>query len=647
MSQDVFWIELQEEIINNEYHLKQFLGCGGYGAVYKAYQVIKDQRMREVAVKLIAPEDDETKAEKQLIELKAAFNLNHEHLIHSYTGGSCKVQGDEYLFIVMEIAETNLEKKLKTEKISIPEVKEIVKATATALQYLHNSAPRKAHRDIKPANLLYVIDKEAKEVKKWKVSDFGSLREIGTKNSARTSDRRGTTSYLSPEAFDGILEIHCDMWSLGIMTAEILTGTRPFMADTEAQLMKKIIEEKPEIDWSKIPEPFTAIVRGCLEKQREKRWTAEQVLTALKPKVQSQSSVISSLKVNKEITKSTLIPPETTPPPEIAPPAVQPSSIAPAPRISSPTPQSVPQSVAQRLSTTPPQQLTPRILVPQPVAPVVKAPKQQRQPEYISEDIGCGVTLEMASIPGGIFAMGSPSTEEGREEHETPQHQVTIPAFYAGKYLITQAQWQAVIGNNNLWKEVMGNIPSKPSYFKGEKRPIENISWHMAVEFCNKLSKKTGKKYRLLSEAEWEYACRAGTKAPFHFGKTITPELVNYNGNKSYANAPKGLYREQTTDVGSFPPNAFGLYDMHGNLLEWCSDKWHDNYKGAPTDGSSWETGFSNRRVLRGGSWNNSAVLCRSALRYSYPAGDRNYYFGFRVALVSVWGLLFTPRRWS
>ncbi len=130
---------------------------------------------------------------------------------------------------------------------------------------------------------------------------------------------------------------------------------------------------------------------------------------------------------------------------------------------------------------------------------------------------------------------------------------------------------------------------------------------------ASKLSEKTGKTYRLPSEAEWEYACRAGTTTPFYFGETITPDLVNYDGNYPYGAAPKGLYRKQTTDVGSFPPNPFGLYDMHGNVWEWCSDRWHDNYNGAPTDGSSWETGRDNNRVQRGGSWNSNAVVCRCA----------------------------------
>ncbi|WP_333235524.1 MULTISPECIES: formylglycine-generating enzyme family protein [unclassified Microcoleus] len=241
---------------------------------------------------------------------------------------------------------------------------------------------------------------------------------------------------------------------------------------------------------------------------------------------------------------------------------------------------------------------------------------------FFPEDLGNGVVLEMVYIPGGTFMMGSPATESGRDD-ERPQHQVTVPAFYAGKYPITQAQWQAVMGNN-------------PSDDKGEKRPVETVGWYHAVEFCGKLSQQTGKKYRLLSEAEWEYACRAGTTTQFHFGETITPDLVNYDGNLPYANVPKGLYRRETTDVGSFPPNNFGVYDMHGNVMEWCSDRWHENYNDAPTDGSSWETGTDDCRVQRGGSWYHSAVYCGSHLRDWCWADYGGWHRGFRVALASV-----------
>lgn len=245
------------------------------------------------------------------------------------------------------------------------------------------------------------------------------------------------------------------------------------------------------------------------------------------------------------------------------------------------------------------------------------------QAEFFPEGLGNNLSLEMVKIPGGNFQMGSPTTEAGRKAHESPQHSVDIAPFYLGKYVVTQEQYQAVMGSN-------------PAELKGSKRPVEQVSWTDAMKFCQKLAQKTGKNYRLPSEAEWEYACRAGTTTPFYFGETITPELVNYHGEFPYGQAPQGLNREVTSNVGIFPPNAFGLYDMHGNVWEWCSDAWHNDYSGAPTDGSSWEVLTSMVtliRVVRGGSWSYYGADCRSAARLSYPAFSAYGHIGFRVAL--------------
>jgi formylglycine-generating enzyme required for sulfatase activity len=244
--------------------------------------------------------------------------------------------------------------------------------------------------------------------------------------------------------------------------------------------------------------------------------------------------------------------------------------------------------------------------------------QENHQAKYFKEDLSNGITLEMVQIPGGSFMMGSPASEKGRTQDESPQHQVNVPAFSMGKYVVTQEQYQQIIGKN-------------PSSFKGAKRPVEQVSWKNAVEFCQKLSEKTGREYRLPSEAEWEYACRAGTTTPFHFGETITTELANYNGTSIYASEPKGKYLQKTTDVGSFPPNAFGLYDMHGNVWEWCQDDWHNNYIDAPKDGSGWTSRSGNTKLLRGGSWYFNPGNCRSAYRHYSNLDHNNIRIGFRV----------------
>ena len=255
--------------------------------------------------------------------------------------------------------------------------------------------------------------------------------------------------------------------------------------------------------------------------------------------------------------------------------------------------------------------------------------REEGRAKYFTEDLGNGITLELVEIPGGTFMMGSPENEKGRYDSESPQHQVTVPSFYMAKFQVTQEQWKAVAQLSQVERE----LKLDPSKFKGDNLPVERVSWYDAVEFCARLSKHTGKEYRLPSEAEWEYACRAGITTPFHFDKTITTDLANYNGNYTYADEPKGEHRGRTTPVGSFPPNAFGLYDLHGNVLEWCADVYHDNYQGAPNDGSAWVSGKNSEYVLRGGSWPYAPVGCRSANRVrSYP-DLINYFFGFRCVV--------------
>ena len=257
-----------------------------------------------------------------------------------------------------------------------------------------------------------------------------------------------------------------------------------------------------------------------------------------------------------------------------------------------------------------------------------EAERKSRRAYQFVEDLPGGVGIEMVAIPSGRFLMGSPEGEGG--DSERPQHQVTVPPFFMGRYPITQAQWRAVAA----MPKVKQDLETDPSHFKGDDmRPVEQVSWDDAMEFCARLSAHTGRSYSLPSEAEWEYACRAGTTTPFHFGETITTDVANYDGNYTYGDGPKGERRGKTTPVGQFGvANAFGLCDMHGNVREWCLDSWHGNYEGAPTDGSAWDAdGARDGRVRRGGSWDAYPTYCRSAYRnFNFPA-NRLINGGFRV----------------
>ena len=255
----------------------------------------------------------------------------------------------------------------------------------------------------------------------------------------------------------------------------------------------------------------------------------------------------------------------------------------------------------------------------------IQAQDKKAPPKNFTNAIG----MKFVWIAPGSFVMGSPKEEKLRLDRET-QHKVTLTkGFYMSVYTVTQEQWQAVMGNN-------------PSRFKGEKNlPVEQVSWEDCQEFVKKLRDKDKKAYRLPSEAEWEYACRAGTKTPFHFGATISTDQVNYYGEAVYGDGKKGVDRKKTTPVGSFPANAWGLHDMHGNVWQWCQD-WYGDYpqkdvvdpQGAEKRGKNDKDDKDkddNFRVLRGGSWDNDPRHCRSASRSWNVPGFRNDDFGCRV----------------
>jgi formylglycine-generating enzyme required for sulfatase activity len=236
------------------------------------------------------------------------------------------------------------------------------------------------------------------------------------------------------------------------------------------------------------------------------------------------------------------------------------------------------------------------------------------------EDLGNGVTLEMVAIPGGTFQMGS--TRENPTGEESPQHLVSVKPFFLSKGMITQQQWTAI----------RRQLP--PCRFYGPKLPVENVTWKEALDFAKRLSKETGHAYRLPCEAEWEFACRAGMNTPFSTGVTITTGLANFCGPHTYRSEAPGLYRHVSTPAGTFPPNPFGLFDMHANLWEICADSWHPDYTGAPFEGGAWITGGEpGFRAARGGSWHEPPANCRSASRLRIGENERDDLTGFRLAL--------------
>ncbi len=636
---DLLWRMLEESDIDGKYYLEKLLGSGSYGGVFLANEFVGDHFIRQVAVKLITPDADQQKRTEQLQELIAAVNLQHPNLVRCFVPGQCTIRRSDFLYLVMELAEGTLQGHMdKTKTLPVAEVEEIVKAIASALVYLHGERNPIVHRDLKPGNILRVGNC-------WKLSDFGLLRAMNSQKSERTNNQNGTHGYSPPESYDRVVAVSWDIWSLGVMIAEMLTGQFPFTGKTNEQLMAQVMKEPPSIDWSKIPEPLAEIVKGCLEKDRNKRPTAAKVLDAVTTKISTASKIEPVVPtaakvldaVTRKISTARKIEPEVPP------------SILKGKTTATPWWSIFAKNVTPNIDVL--REFTFKVVTVDGKGKINH--RETKQASYFTEDLGTDITLEMVYIPKGSFNMGAPASEAESNDSQRPQHQVTIKPFLMGKYPITQAQWAAVAKLPKIKYDLKPDL----SCCKGNNRPVEMVSWYHAVEFCARLSRKTGSSYRLPSEAEWEYACRAGTTTPFHFGETITTDLANYNGNYIYAAGPKGIDRYETTPVGSFGvANAFGLYDMHGNVWECCADPWHENYDGAPTDGSVWDEtcndnryhdsmdllvkseGKDNRsRLLRGGSWYDSPQVCRSACRVGVAPDFAFFYIGFRVVCVAAW----------
>src|SRR5437588_3455642 len=260
-----------------------------------------------------------------------------------------------------------------------------------------------------------------------------------------------------------------------------------------------------------------------------------------------------------------------------------------------------------------------------------EAKRHRGRAQQFTERLGNHAILEMVQIPGRTFVMGAPESEPDSGTSERPQHRVTVAGFFLGKHAVTIDQWRSVMGAR---PEAM-NI-AEATFKRSGRQPVVRVSFDEAEDFCAHLSRQTGREYRLPSEAEWEYACRAGTSTAFVFGPAISRQVVNYDGEALRRARPDGTHSTTRPDGALRVANGFGLFDMHGNVWEWCEDYWHNTYQGAPEDGSAWKEGESRNRVLRGGSWYATAEFCRAAARRpGGEAGIRSRQIGFRVAMTA------------
>ncbi len=579
------------------------LGEGGMGAVYLA----EDTQLRcQVALKipLVREGDGPKLIERFHREARLAQSVHHPYICPVYAVG--EIEGVHYL--TMPFIEGNaLSRLVGPERCwKQEEAAELVRRLALALQTLHER--QVIHRDLKPHNIMLRADGAPM------LMDFGLACALGGEGPRFTTTGKalGTPAYMPPELANGdgkAMSPATDVYSLGMILFELLTGRLPFDAPDLRVLFYQILMVPP-------PSPTTlradldreleAVCLKTLAKEPKERHTGMAELAAdldayLRGVAARQPPAMTVEKVpaSEELRVA-------------CPQCGRRLKVPPAfvgKRMRCPGCQGRFEVPADPQATLTPISMSIRELPP--LAPPA-APKARRAGEILMSSLG----MKLAWIPPGSFLMGSPASEAKRNDDET-QHRVTLTkGFCMGIHPVTQGQWRAVMGYN-------------PSHFKGDDRPVEMVSWEDCQEFCKKLGAKEGKAYRLPTEAEWEYACRAGTTTPFSFGETITTDQVNYDGNYPYGKGKKGEYRQQTTLVGSFPANAWGLHDMHGNVAEWCQD-WYGPYPDKDIkDPQSVNSGKA--RVLRGGSWSYDARYCRSARRYRDAPGYRRQILGVRV----------------
>ncbi|KZL49039.1 protein kinase [Nodularia spumigena CENA596] len=610
-------------ILRQRYRIIYILGSGGFGDTYLAEDIDLPNHPKCVVKHLKAnSKPGVLEIVRRLFdsEAKVLYRLGNDSDQIPRLFAHFEEQGEFYL--VQEFVDgEDLSKEISPGKrLSEKEVTKLLQEILEVLAVVHKK--NIIHRDIKPPNLM-----RRRQDRKIVLIDFGAVKEINTmmvnsQGQTSVSVIIGTHGYMPSEQAAGQPKLCSDVYAVGMLGIYALTGRQPHELPkdpTDGEVIWR--------NWANVSEKLAGILNKMVSYHfRDRYFSAEVALQAIQS-------------LNQTFPPTIFEPPQPSQSPQRPP--TPPTSTSTPTKILSPhwARRRVIQTVGFAGTGLGLAILVPRLW--QSNLPTVANSQTVDNSQVVTvdktgkiidrrnfeakssiEDLGNGVSLEMVQIPRGTFRMGSLAKELQRGNDEGPQREVKVNEFFMGRYPVTQAQYQAIMGKN-------------PARFKGEKRPVEQVSWDEAVEFCTKLSQKTGKTYRLPSEAEWEYACRAGTTTPFYFGETITTELVNYDGSFSYASAPKGERVGETTDVGKFPPNSFGLYDMHGNIWEWCQDTYKPNYEKATTDGGAYESGNNNHsRSLRGGSWFNIARYCRSAVRNSRPRAYRYSHVGFRVVAV-------------
>lgn len=580
-------------LLAKRYRALRILGKGGFGRTFLAVDQSKSAD-NYCVIKQFLPDIKSKKGLKKAAELfkREALRLNELGKHNQIPELLAFFNQESRQYLIQEFVDgEDLSKELKRQGVfNEQKIREVLNDMLAVLQFVH--ANHVIHRDIKPENII-----RRKQDGKLVLVDFGAAKEAEAGDPSVTGTIIGSAAYIPPEQAVGKPQFASDLYSLGATCLHLLTNIEPteLFDVAEGEWIWREYVEDSDISYE-LSRVLDKLVEGATKRRFQ---TVAEVLQALRgggvaPSIRQrpgtalnrQSGVKNRQKSSKLATKKI-------------------------------SPKDLDLKVAEYIFLT----IKPEDSVIVNKKNTLKTFQHKGKAKYITIDLGEGITMDLIGIPGGKYLMGSPDNEPERANDEGPQHLVSIRPFLMGKYPVTQGQWQAIMKNN----------PAR--FTESEENPVEKVSWFDCIDFCQRLSEKLGREFRLPSEAEWEYAARAKTTTPFFCGETMTTELANYNGEYTYGIEQEGEYRHQTTKVGSFSPNRFGLYDLHGNVAEWCADTWHDNYQNAPSNGDSWiEEDDNLERVLRGGSWLHLPGSCRSAQRLSSPVKSKSDAFGFRIA---------------
>ncbi len=613
------WLELK-----HRYRAQKLLGQGGFGKTFKAVDehqpskppcVIKqfefgsnNPQIRETALKLFYDEARHLESlgkHHNIPELLAYFDIEGQpYLIQQFIDGQ------------------DLEQELATAGVfDQSKIRKLLLSFLPVLDFLHTRLIPVIHRDIKPANIIRRCSDDS-----LVLVDFGAAKQATKTMLGKTGTLIGSPEYTAPEQIRGKPTFASDIYSLGVTCIYLLTQVSPFDLfdiNQDAWVWRDYLVNNP------VDEELGRVLDRMIANSLPQRYqSATDVLAALgnsQPAVNQASIPQNSNTLDLTSPYGNINFDNFT-------------KIQAKPLNSQQSLQSLEPETAQiqlnnstEVQAKLPHNSRPLESFEFEIAKIrieelgglwghtkVVIEKLYGQSKQFVEDFGDGVNLEMVAVPGGSFFMGAPESELESNDNERPQHQVQVPPFYMSKYVITIAQYQTVMRDR--------------SYTTDEADLHMRCEWKEALAFCEKLSKGLKRNYRLPSEAEWEYACRAGTTTPFYFGETINKEIALYDASRAYGRGEKcENYRSNRgfrIKVGSFPANTYGLYDMHGHVEEWCADSCHENYTGAPTDGSAWVSDNSYTHIARGGKYDSSPEDCRSAarnLKNSYG------FYGFRV----------------